>query len=299
MILLFLFPLLVSLPVQTDPEVSLGQLDIFHDFNSEYVTDRTVYVWLPESFDPELSYPVLYMHDGQMLFDSTTTWNQQEWGIDETVQRLIDMNEIPPLIVVGISNISAERHADYFPLKPFLLLNSSVRDSLLQLEQGDQPLFRNAPTSDNYLKFIISELKPFIDRQYPTVKTMEGTFIGGSSMGGLISMYAFFEYPDVFGGAACLSTHWIGGFEQNTVIPTAFQKYISARKSLIKGRKLYFDHGTETLDAYYSPHQKNVDEIFELVTDDVYLSLRYEGDAHDERSWKNRFEVPLTFLLNK
>jgi enterochelin esterase-like enzyme len=287
--------------VLPNPQVAAGTLKIHEDFQSQFVTARTIYVWLPDEYDPNGSYPVLYMHDGQMLWDSTTTWNQQDWGVDETMQRLINAEEIPPCIIVGIASLADERHADYFPGKPFLSLPPSIRDSLLQVGRGTYPLLGHEITSDEYLKFIVHELKPMIDQTYATHGSRGQTFIAGSSMGGLISMYAFFEYPEVFGGAACLSTHWIGGFAQNDAIPKGFQDYITARKELIRNRRLYFDHGTETLDAMYPPHQHKVNAIFEsmdLTANDYWMSRIFEGDAHDERSWRDRLDIPLKFFFN-
>lgn len=140
------------------------------------------------------------MHDGQMLFDSTINWNKQEWGIDETAGRLITENKIKDCIVVGIWNTS-KRHSEYFPQKPFQLLSQEQKDKVnkeLQALGRTTEIFQ--PVSDNYLKFIVEELKPFIDRTFSTLPGRDHTFISGSSMGGSISMYAICEYPGVFGG---------------------------------------------------------------------------------------------------
>jgi enterochelin esterase-like enzyme len=283
----------------TDPQVSAGTLEIHHDFSSKFVSDRHIYVWLPDAYEQGGSFPVLYMHDGQMLWDSTTSWNKQEWGIDETMQKLIDQKIIPATIVVGIANVDGERHGDYFPEKPFRSLDKVIQDSLLAVGRGSYPLFKDNVNSDQYLKFIVHELKPFIDQTYATSPSVHSTMIAGSSMGGLISMYAFFEYPDVFGGAACLSTHWIGGFVQNETIPTAFAQYISSRLPLLQGRKLYFDLGTETLDANYPVHQQKIDDLLNMADTEKknWMSRQFEGDAHDEKSWNARFHIPLKFLL--
>ncbi len=240
------------------------------------------------------------MHDGQMLFDANTTWNGQEWGVDETIEKLVKSNEIAPCIVVGIANVNKDRHSDYFPQKPFEALPKDFRDSLLQVGRGDQVLFGRSINSDNYLKYLVTVVKPYIDKTFSTKPDRENTFIAGSSMGGLISMYAFFEYPKIFGGAACISTHWIGGFQQNDIIPNAFKDYIKERKELVVGRKLYFDHGTATLDQFYPPHQAKVDNLFSSSDYDKYvMTKKFEGAAHKEDDWKSRLHIPLTFLLSK
>lgn len=271
-------------------------LSVIRDFPSHFVSSRDVYIRLPEGYQEGQRYPVLYMHDGQMLFREVDTWNGQTWAAGEVLRTLAREGGAPEVILVGISNLPVERHANYFPEKPFMSLPKNVRDTLYSLKRGEQPLFGRAVNSDAYLKFLVYELKPFIDREYRTLPGQATTFIAGSSMGGLISMYAFFEYPEVFGGAACLSTHWIGSFEQNFEIPAAFLRYLQARRPLLQGRRLYFDHGTTTLDAHYGPHQQDVDRIF--GGQPGYLSRKFPGDAHTENAWSRRFHLPARFLLS-
>jgi enterochelin esterase-like enzyme len=124
----------------------------------------------------------------------------------------------------------------------------------------------------------------------------------GSSMGGLISIYAISEYPDVFGGAACLSTHWPGIFSlHDNPIPEAFYAYLDEHLPNPKTHKIYFDFGTETLDAMYAPLQAKVDTI---MRDKGYSAanwktMRFEGAAHTESAWQNRLHIPLQFLFEK
>lgn len=284
-------------PASLAAQVQLAEgLTVIRDFPSHFVSSRDVYISLPEGYQEGQRYPVLYMHDGQMLFREVDTWNGQTWAAGEALRKLAREGEAPAVILVGISNLPAERHANYFPEKPFLSLPKSARDTLYSLKHGEEPLFGRAVNSDAYLKFLVYELKPFIDREYRTLPGRATTFIAGSSMGGLISMYAFFEHPEVFGGAACLSTHWIGSFEQNFEVPGAFLGYLEAHRPLLQGRKLYFDHGTATLDAHYGPHQQEVDEVFGGQLG--YLSRKFPGDAHTENAWMARFHLPARFLLS-
>jgi len=239
-----------------------------------------------------------------MLFDSTKTWNKQEWGVDETLGRLIVEGKVQPVIVVGIWNGGEDRHADYFPQKPFEMLSEAAQDTLIQKASrpNGEKFFSKPVQSDAYLRFITQELKPYIDDNYPTLPEQENTFIAGSSMGGLISMYAFCEYPDVFGGAACLSTHWPGTLpEEGNPIPSLFFDYIGKNLPDPKGRKLYFDHGTETLDASYGVHQQKVDSIVRRkgYTTFSYKSEKYQGADHSENAWKERLSTPMEFLLSE
>lgn len=239
-----------------------------------------------------------------MLFDSTTTWNGQEWGVDETMNQLIAENKIRETIVVGVWNGGSDlRHSEYFPQKPFESLTKPDQESLYSLyRSSNQFLFGSIIQSDNYLEFLTKELKPFIDSAYRTKDDLENTYIMGSSMGGLISMYAVYEYPEVFGGAACMSTHWPGTFSnENNPIPNALFKYMEKNTPSLKNHKWYFDYGTETLDTMYQSLQPQADSILLAngYTSKNFISIRFEGDSHDEHSWRNRLDNPLIFLLEK
>ena len=109
-----------------------GTIERIDSFNSKFVRSRNIDVWLPKDYNSNEQYAVLYMHDGQMLYDSTTTWNKQEWGVDEVMTSLIDQGKIRKTIVVGIWN-TTDRHAEYFPQKPFESLTKEFRDSMILL----------------------------------------------------------------------------------------------------------------------------------------------------------------------
>ena len=283
-------------------ETVYGTIKRFGNFPSENAGARNIDVWLPDGYDRSKKYAVLYMHDGQMLFDSTTNWNHQEWGIDETIGRLIKEIKIKDCIVVGIWN-TPKRHAEYFPQKPFESLTQAEKDTVTkQLQSAGRTTELFQPVSDNYLKFIVNELKPFIDKTYSTFTDSNNTFIAGSSMGGLISMYAICEYPGVFGGAACLSTHWPGTFTmKNNPVPETFARYLSNNLPDPKTHKIYFDYGDQTLDALYPPLQKKVDEIMKAkgFTGKNWETKFYPGKDHSEKSWNERFGIPVVFLLGK
>ena len=278
-----------------------GTIKSIENFPSNYVRPRNVDVWLPTNYSEKKNYAVLYMHDGQMLFDANTTWNKQVWKVDELVGGLLDSSKIKNTIVVAIWNHSDIRHTDYYPQKPFYLLPQKFKDSLFETAVKQFGTDFKGLQSDNYLKFIVEEVKPFIDANFSTLKTSENTFIAGSSMGGLISMYALCEYPEVFGGAACLSTHWIGFMPQeNSIVPASFFTYLEQNLPSPKTHKIYFDYGTNTLDAYYLPFQNEVDEVLKLKGFDETNSknLKFEGHDHSENSWNQRFQIPIQFLLN-
>lgn len=216
----FVFPLVLMLLSQVlaaqlpMPELSAGTLIRIDSFASSYVDARPVDIWLPPGYETTQQYPVLYMQDGQMLFDARTTWNKQEWGMDEVIPALIDSGQIQAFILVAVWNNAPVRYLEYTSMKPFVYFSDSDMAIL-----RDEPATGRLFTGDNlkgdlYLRFLVSELKPYIDSHYPTLSGREDTFIMGSSFGGLISMFAICEYPEVFGGAACLSTHWTGLYRQ-------------------------------------------------------------------------------------
>ena len=280
-----------------------GKIDLYESFQSSFITERDVEVWLPEGFSRKKRYAVLYMHDGQMLFDANTTWNHQSWDVDDVTARLLKEGKIKDVIIVGINNGGKTRHIDYFPQKPYDLLSQEQKDTIDKKMNGSgKSVIVFKPNSDNYLKFIVSELKPFIDKKYPVFKDRDHTFIAGSSMGGLISMYAICEYPDIFGGAACLSTHWPGIFTiENNPVPKAFVTYLKANLPNPKNHKFYFDYGDQTLDAMYAPTQKKVDEVMKAkgFTDSNWITKFFPGQDHSEKSWNSRLNIPLEFLLKK
>ena len=181
------------------------------------------------------------------------------------------------------------------------MLSEKERDSLIEVAQENNFRFESV-TSDNYLKFIIQELKPFVDSHYAVFTNRENTFVMGSSMGGLISMYAICEYPKVFGGAACLSTHWPGGNPNDSdLLANAFFDYMKKNVPSPKNHKFYFDYGTKTLDKFYPKYAPIINEIFKDKGYNAsnFENLKFEGADHSEISWQKRLNIPLTFLLKK
>lgn len=156
------------------------------------------------------------------------------------------------------------------------------------------------PVSDNYLKFLVQELKPYIDQHYSTRADATHTAIAGSSMGGLISLYAICEYPNVFGKAAGLSTHWPGTFsvDGNPFIP-AMRRYLQENLPDPKTHRIYLDGGDQELDALYPPLLKAVESILRQrgYTDSTGRSRIIAGAGHSEKAWSARLGEVLAYLL--
>ncbi|WP_298494981.1 alpha/beta hydrolase-fold protein [uncultured Algibacter sp.] len=281
-------------------KLSNGKLMRLDSFSSKYIKPRPVDIWLPDNYSENKKHAVLYMHDGQMLFDSTTTWNKQEWKVDEWALKLMNENKIKDFIVVAIHNINEERWSDLFPQKAFEFLNE--KDKELINKQSNNIKHSSKLNGDNYLKFLVEELKPIIDSEFEVYKNIENTIVMGSSMGGLMSMYAICEYPEVFGGAACMSTHWPGANPiENNPLPKAIFKYMEDNLPNPETHKIYFDYGTETLDAYYPEYAPTVTKILKLkgYSENNFKNLKFQGTNHSENSWNKRLDIPLRFLLEK
>jgi len=277
------------------PSVVSGRIERIASLSSQHVSARHIDVWLPPGFDRNRQYPVVYMHDGQALFDPSVNWNKQAWQIDRVAGQLIQDGQIEPAIIVGIWNAGALRAAEFLPQQAMQFLPAAKRQSLMQTRALPELM------ADRYLKFLVEELKPEIERRYPVRKDAASTMLMGSSMGGLISLYAMSEYPQVFGAAACLSTHWTGTFEQNASVPLALFQYWSGKLPDPASHRLYMDYGTETLDALYPVHQQFFDVLAKEkgYTGEHYLSRAFPGAAHTETDWSVRLAVPLRFLLAK
>jgi predicted alpha/beta superfamily hydrolase len=276
-----------AVPV-TGPGVT-GQVVRFANMPSKHVAPRNVDVWLPPGYDSNGSrrYPVLYMHDGQNVFDPATSYGGVDWGIDETMTRLIDERLVRPAIIVAIWN-SPKRFLEYMPRRP-------VREGVKYNVPGIPDVTSADVISDQYLEFMVGELKPFIDAQFRTLSGHADTFVMGSSMGGLISAYALTAYPAVFGGAGCVSTHWPAG---DGIAVDDFGMHLPDPKT----HRFYFDFGTATLDAGYEPYQQRVDEMLRAggYTEGLnWITRKFPGAEHSERAWRLRVDQPLRFLLGR
>jgi predicted alpha/beta superfamily hydrolase len=259
----------------------------YENFYSRYVDFRNVDVWLPPGYEGSAArHPVLYMHDGQNIFDHPASYGGESWRVDQAMRRLIQEGKVREAIVVGIWNTPL-RWREYMPQKPYEAPALQKHHPFILERAGGPPL------SDAYLRFLVEELKPFIDKTYHTFRDQGNTFVMGSSMGGLISLYAISEYPQVFGGAGCVSTHWAAGRED-------LVDEIARHLPDPSRHKLYFDFGTETLDAEYETYQRRMDEHLRRAgyrEKGNWVTLKFEGAEHSERSWRERVHLPLEFLL--
>jgi oligosaccharide 4-alpha-D-glucosyltransferase len=265
------------------------------NFASRFVGPRHVDVWLPKDYqDSEKNYRVLYFHDGQNLFNPEWSYySKTDWAIDEVLQQLIDDGEVDNTIVVGIWS-TPERIAEYMPWDIYQATSDEYRAAMGKYLSSE-------PISREYLRFVVEELKPFVDSNYRTKPGRDNTMMMGSSVGALISLYAVIEYPDVFGGAACVSTHWPSSMMVDN--PAGNEPVLEYLRRAIPppgDHRIYFDFGTEALDSDYEPHQQAIDDVMlELGYEygPLWQTRRFEGAGHSEIYWRERVHIPLKFLL--
>ena len=272
-----------------------GTIERLNIVSPELSDTMEIDVWLPDDYTPDSAYAVLYMHDGQNLFDAATTWNHQSWEMDRTACELLAAYEVRPFIIVGVHSDPERRVSQ---LAPNQALTPTTTGKLLKrvgLEETE-------PLGDAYAAFVVNTLKPAIDARYSTLKGRDDTFVMGSSMGGLMSLYLLCMYPDVFGGAGCLSTHWYGADYEDDSFGNDMMEFVSTRLPDPTSHRIYFDHGTATIDQWYGPWNTRALSIAQErgyrygENLDSYVD---PGAPHEESAWAARTPRPLKFLLGR
>jgi enterochelin esterase-like enzyme len=267
---------------------------------------RHVSIYLPPQYGaaPDARWPVIYVHDGQNLFDPRIANTGVDWGVDEAMETLVRTENLPPAIIVGVWS-TPDRRFEYAPTGVLERLDPDVLPMALREFPDTRRL------ADAYVAFLAEELKPRIDAAFRTRSDRDHTFLMGSSMGGLISLYAMAERPDVFGGAACLSMHWPIGVSEPFVgekpnpawrpaVLSAFRTYLAARHIDPATHRLWIDRGTGFLDHVYEPYLEDMKPILASMgfrPGDTLEARVYPGANHNETAWRARLTDPLKFLL--
>jgi enterochelin esterase-like enzyme len=207
-------------------------------------------------------------------------------------------------LVEGIDSAGLDRSREYAPQLALERLAPEARRHGLGPEGA--PLLGEA-----FLRFLVEELKPFVDGRYRTRPGRAHTHAMGSSLGGLVSLYALVRYPKVFGSAAALSLHWPialgpGMLEpepspETLAMADAFLAWLEESLPRAGHHRLYFDHGDQTLDALYGPFQARMNEIARRKGYGArdYRAEGFPGASHDEAAWRARLAGPLAFLLSR
>lgn len=225
-------------------------------------TSKKIWMYIPKNYsESKKKYPVIYMHDAQNLFDKSTSF-VGEWNIDETLDSLK-----AEVIVVGIEHGNEKRIDELTPYK-----NEKY----------------GGGNADNYLDFIVKTLKPYIDKNYRTIKKAESTTIAGSSLGGLVSYYALFKYPEVFGKALVFSpSFWVS----NDI-------YTLTEKSTKTNAKMYFLCGDKEGEEMIADLNKITDLLKLKVNAFSQIEIQVvEGGQHNEKLWREAFPKAYLWLL--
>jgi predicted alpha/beta superfamily hydrolase len=239
---------------------------------------RDVLVYLPRGYRrfSRRRYPVLYLQDGQNVFDAATSFSGVEWGVDEAAERLIKENLIEPLIVVAVANTGEQRIDEYAPTR-------GVIDAKAKRKKRSKGLARK------YGHFLMDELKPYIDRKYRTNPGAEFTGLGGSSLGGLVTFAVGILYPEVFGRLMVMSPSiWWDNFAIYRLVDSIQQK---------PPLKVWLDIGTA--EPGWEQARELVNRLLEkgwkLQKDLQYIEA--QGADHSEAAWAARVEPALRFLF--
>ena len=261
-------------------EAATGDLRL-HEFRSRiFGNSRFLRVWLPPGYDePEnvaQRYPVLYLNDGQNLFEPSTSFTGVEWQVDETAERLIREGQVPPMIIVGIDNAQKDRFREYMP-------HRSLSPMMLRV-QGSR-----------YPSFLRKEVMPFIARNYRVAVGPQNTGLGGSSLGALISLYTAATHPGWFGRLLV---------ESPSLWASNRQMIKDSRGVGQWPERIFLATGTEEAGRE-DRNRSVVDDVRELAAifrraglDDRRLRLMIdEGATHHESAWARRFPEALTFLF--
>ena len=272
---------LASVSAQQRSHTLTGDIRYHKNFHSKILNnDRDIIVYLPPDYETNKNkhFAVFYMHDGQNLFDGATSFIPgQEWKVDETAQSLISAHKIEPLIVVGIYNTGKDRVNEYAP--------------------AQDPKYKTGGNAELYGRMLVEELKPFIDQTYRTKPDAAHTGLGGSSLGGLVSLYLGLKYPNVFSKLAVISPSVWWADKQIIHFVEQLHKKPSARIWLDIGTK----EGRDPAEA-----SKTVTDARLLNDTLVKKGWRpgkdlqyYEApDAeHNERAWAARTDQILEFLF--
>jgi len=245
-----------------------GEVRYHYNFEGRGLLPRNIIIWLPPGYDSltEKYYPVLYMHDGQNIFDPGTSSFGVDWQIDETADSLIRANEIEELIIVGIYN-TYQRQTEYIP----------------------------SDTGYKYMQFIVEELKPFIDKTYKTLPDRKNTAVAGSSSGGLISFMMIWEFPDIFSKGACVSP----AFKiSNIDFVSDVINYSGSKKQI----KIYIDNGGVGLEEKLQP---GINEMLLALKEKGYEEgndlfwFKDSESEHNEAAWAKRAHIFLKYLFPK
>ena len=266
---------------------------------AEALPEQNITIWLPPEYaaDAERRFPVLYMWDGQNLFDPAKTHYGKAWMVQDVLGDMVAKGEAEPHIVVGIhSPPGMDRYRVYVP--------QFVDQAAGAVAANVKDMAGGPVASKRQLDWVADTLVDRIDSEYRTLATARNRTIAGASMGGVMSCYAIVARPDTFSRAGCVSAHL--AFVDPELAPAnedqilgLWDAYLEANLGRPDGRRVWMDHGTEKLDAYYGPWQEALAADFTRLgwkEGEDFTARVYEGAEHDENFWHERMPEMLRWL---
>ena len=306
---------LISFTLYVSSNISIGSIEeVFLESNQSY--QRRIQIFYPYSDKTDNETIFIIMNDGEELFNENDSWNGKAWNIDkyflDSAEEITNKN----IVVIAIDSAKrvngkiideTRRYAEYFPNESIQHFDKGLRKNLYKSLIDKAEL--------NHPDFITKKLLPFLEDKFNTKLGKHNLGIMGASMGGLSAINTVIEHPDLFGFVGCISTHWIGiRPSEYLLLPFSFAlderkiigdkvttdgvvKYIEMNSEKLKDIKIYFDHGTESLDAFYPDAQKSVNNI--LDTQGIeYKYIIFDGYGHEPEYFGKRFGSILSYLIN-
>ena len=311
--IIYLSLILFSMNISSN--LSIGSIEeVFLESNQSY--QRRIQIFYPYSDKTDNETIFIIMNDGEELFNENDSWNGKAWNIDkyflDSAEEITNKN----IVVIAIDSAKrvngkiideTRRYAEYFPNESIQHFEKGLRKNLYKSLIDKAEL--------NHPDFITKKLLPFLEDKFNTKLGKHNLGIMGASMGGLSAINTVIEHPDLFGFVGCISTHWIGiRPSEYLLLPFSFAlderkiigdkvttdgvvKYIEMNSEKLKDIKIYFDHGTESLDAFYPDAQKSVNNI--LDTQGIeYKYIIFDGYGHEPEYFGKRFGSILSYLIN-
>ena len=311
--IIYLSLILFSMNISSN--LSIGSIEeVFLESNQSY--QRRIQIFYPYSDKIDNETIFILMNDGEELFDENDSWNGKAWNIDkyflDSAEEITNKN----IVVIAIDSAKrvngkiideTRRYAEYFPNESIQHFDKGFKKNIYKSLIDKAEL--------NHPDFIIKKLLPFLEDKFNTKLGKHNLGIMGASMGGLSAINTVIEHPDLFGFVGCISTHWIGiRPSEYLLLPFSFAlderkiigdkittdgivKYIEMNSEKLKDIKIYFDHGTESLDAFYPAAQKSVNDI--LDTQGIeYKYIIFDGYGHEPEYFGKRFGSILSYLIN-
>lgn len=283
------------------PPSGRGSLFVRHAAVSPDPLARDLFVWVPDHPAPPEGFPVLYMQDGQNLFDARLVPFGTAWEIDRSLSRLADAGMIVPAIVVGVASTAA-RFNEYAPSLVLDRLTESARDVV-------EAAWGGPARSADYARLIVETVKPLIDAHFPSCAAAVATFVGGSSLGAVAALEILARYPGHVAGAACLSAHFsLLPVTESETLPDTFADDVTAAVANFAeiclpraGRHaIWIDRSALGIDRFYGPTHAAILAALSRRGFVAGIDLKacyYPGVGHDEAAWRARIDDALTFLL--